>query len=936
MSPEPRIYVIACGVLAADIEAVAAKIPAAIGTHYLPTGLHERPDQLRRELQAAIDRASNSGPWDRLVVGYGVCGRGTVGIQARGVPLAIPRVHDCIALFLGGDERYQEQFRNYPGTYYISHGWHRARQLAQAPERRHAWMGNAKVYFDDIVQRYGRRHAEATFAFLDSWRSNYQRAAFIDTGEEAAPEAEAHARKLAEQNRWRFEKIRGSTRLLRELIAAAITSDEILVVPPGHITAFDAAHGRLTAHPVASAGGPAADALRRVQLPGAGPAAACGTLRIGLGIDAGGTYTDAVIYDFRRQQVLAANKALTTKWDFSIGIRAVLDGLDRQRLDMVQLVSVSTTLATNALVENDGQKVGLLLMPPPGFDEAQDRLHAPQAVLSARLDITGRELAPPDEAQVRRTVRRMRTHDGVEAFAVSGYAGSINPEHELTIQRLVRSETGCFVSCGHELSQMLNFRMRALTAVHNARIVPRLTRLLEDVAAVLLQIGVNAPVMVVRGDGALMSQRMALQRPVETILSGPAASVAGARHLTGLDDAVVIDMGGTTTDIAALEGGKVRLCTSGSRVGPVRTHVQALDIQTTGLGGDSLILFKSGEWQIGPRRVAPVAWLGGDGRDPQPALDYLAANSRRLGGNSAAAQMVTLNHGGPDRPATDLEARILELLARRPYSLMELADAVQVMHIGFLPLERLESLFVVQRSGLTPTDLLHAAGRFVRWDAAAAGRMLAIMAELAGTSPEKLQADLLSRVVRRLSTEIIHHQLASEDTLSARESCTTCERIFENLFQGDGRSFRVHFQLRRPMVGVGAPIGHFLPEVAQLLGAQALLPEFHDVANAVGAITSQVSIRRQVAIKPDSAGGFYVEGLPGSRRFRGLDAAEAFVQSALAEDTRRLAAQSGTCQTAVQLTFKDVTARTARGEEIFIERQVVSELHGRPDLVPCS
>jgi N-methylhydantoinase A/oxoprolinase/acetone carboxylase beta subunit len=936
MHPESRIHVIACAVLAADIEAVAGKLPVSFGTHYLPAGLHERPDELRRRLQAAIDEASGRAEWDRLVIGYGVCGRGTVGIQARGIPLAIPRVHDCIALFLGGDEHYQEQFRKFPGTYYISHGWHRARLLAQPPERRHVWMGDAKVYFDDLVQRYGLRHAEATFAFLDSWRSNYQRAAFIDTGAEAAPDAEAHARQLAEQNRWRFEKIGGSLRLLRRLITAAATSDEILVVPPGHLTAFDAAHGRLGAHPVSSAGRPAADAVRQVQLPAEGPAAPCGSLHIGLGIDAGGTYTDAVIYDFRRQQVLAKNKALTTRWDFSIGIRAALAGLDRQQLQAVQLVSVSTTLATNALVENEGRKVGLLLMPPPGFDAGQDLLHAPQAVLSARLDITGRELAAPDEDQVRRVARRMRAHDGVEAFAVSGYAGSINPEHEAAIKRLVQAETGCFVSCGHELSRMLNFRMRALTAVHNARIVPRLTRLLEDVAAVLRQAGMHAPVMVVRGDGALMSQRMALQRPVETILSGPAASVAGARHLTGLNDAVVIDMGGTTTDIAALEDGRVRLCASGSRVGPVRTHVQALDIQTTGLGGDSLILFASGEWQIGPRRVAPVAWLGGDGRDLGPAFDYLAANSRRLGGNSAAAQLVTLNHRAPDRPASDLEARILDLLGRRPYSLLELADAVQVMHTAFLPLERLESLFVVQRSGLTPTDLLHAAGRFVRWDAAAAVRMLAIVAQLAGTSPEALQADLLGRVVRRLSTEIIHHQLAPEGSLSPPESCSTCERIFANLFQGGGRSFKVHFQLRPPMVGVGAPIGHFLPEVAQLLGAQTLLPEFHEVANAVGAITSQVSIKRQVAIKPDSAGGFYIEGLSGGRRFKELDAAEGYAQSALAEDVRRLAAQAGTCQTAVQLTFKDVTARTARGEEIFIERQVVSELHGRPDLVPCT
>jgi N-methylhydantoinase A/oxoprolinase/acetone carboxylase beta subunit len=297
--------------------------------------------------------------------------------------------------------------------------------------------------------------------------------------------------------------------------------------------------------------------------------------------------------------------------------------------------------------------------------------------------------------------------------------------------------------------------------------------------------------------------------------------------------------------------------------------------------------------------------------------------------------MVALNHRRLDQPAGALEERILDLLDRRPYSLLELADAVQVMHPGLLPLARLEALFAVQRSGLTPTDLLHAAGRFVRWDAEASVRMLAIAAGLTGTSSELLLADLLSRVVRRLGFEIIHHQLAPDDSLSAPETCATCERIIDNLLDGGGSSFKVHFQLRPPMVGVGAPIGHFLPAVTQFLEARTLLPEFHDVANAVGAITSQVSIQRQVSIKPDSAGGFYIEGLAGSRRFKDLDAAEGYAQSALAEEIRRLAAQAGTRQTVVQLTFKDVTAKTARGEEIFIERQVASELQGIPDLIPC-
>lgn len=179
----------------------------------------------------------------------------------------------------------------------------------------------------------------------------------------------------------------------------------------------------------------------------------------------------------------------------------------------------------------------------------------------------------------------MIRRQNVTAFAVSGYAGAVNPAHELAVKQILQDHTGLFVSCGHELSDTLNFETRAVTAMLNARIIPRLKHLLADLEQVLDRFDIAAPIVVVKGDGTLMDAAMAKTRPVETILSGPAASVAGARHLTGRTDALVVDMGGTTTDTAALKNNRVRLNEKGSRVGGRRTHVQALDIRTTGLGG---------------------------------------------------------------------------------------------------------------------------------------------------------------------------------------------------------------------------------------------------------------------------------------------------------------------------------------------------------------
>ncbi len=211
----------------------------------------------------------------------------------------------------------------------------------------------------------------------------------------------------------------------------------------------------------------------------------------------------------------------------------------------------------------------MILMPPCGLDIYKNIDHRPMAVIKGKLEINGRQIEDIDPDEVRQAAAQMVKHNGVTAFAVSGYAGSINPEHEIKVKKIIHDETGLFVSCGHELSDTLDFQTRAVTAMLNARIIPRLTSLLYDLEQVLADKNIHAPVVVVKGDGTLMSSAMAKKRPVETILSGPAASVAGARHLTGIKNAIVVDMGGTTTDTAALSDNRVNLNEKGSNVGPM-------------------------------------------------------------------------------------------------------------------------------------------------------------------------------------------------------------------------------------------------------------------------------------------------------------------------------------------------------------------------------
>jgi N-methylhydantoinase A/oxoprolinase/acetone carboxylase beta subunit len=480
---------------------------------------------------------------------------------------------------------------------------------------------------------------------------------------------------------------------------------------------------------------------------------------------------------------------------------------------------------------------------------------------------------------------------------------------------------------------MLNFKLRAATAVHNARIVPRVMRLLEGLSGVLKERGIDAPIMVVRGDGTLMGQAVAQQRPVETILSGPAASVAGVRFLTKAADGIVVDMGGTTTDIAVLEKGAVRLCRQGARIGSARTHVKALEIYTTGLGGDSVIDYHHDKWRIGPRRVAPVAWLGSRNAHLDKALDHLWARKHRFRHSRLATQLLTSINPDFQMSLTDPEKRIVDLVVERPRSLDELAQRIGVPHPGALPLERLESQFALQRCGLTPTDLLHVTGRFTQWDAEASRRMVMLFAEISATTVSDMVSRLLQLTSEKLAMAVISSQIEAVNQHGELEPCTTCRKLFDTLFDKDNKPFSVHLTFHHPIIGVGAPIGHFLPQVCNVLDAEAVIPENSDVANAIGAITSVVGVERHMTIKPDGSGKFYIQGLAGNSRFDHLIDAERDARKSLVAAVRNMAKIAGTSQTRVTLTTKDLLGKTSLGENVFLGRELVARLQGMPDLV---
>ncbi|MDA0336120.1 MAG: hydantoinase/oxoprolinase family protein [bacterium] len=281
---------------------------------------------------------------------------------------------------------------------------------------------------------------------------------------------------------------------------------------------------------------------------------------LALGVDTGGTYTDAAVVTWPAAAVVASAKALTTPGNLAIGvseaIRAALAGAPADATQRIGVVGLSTTLATNAIVEGVGNPVCLLLIGYDAellrrFDFERQLVTDDVVFVAGGHDGNGHQVAALDEEALIEAVRQRCTR--VDAFAVSGYFSVRNPAHENRARELIRVHGGDRpVTCASELTGQLDSIRRATTAALNARLIPLLRGLVQTVRDTLLDTGIVAPLMVVKGDGSMVGADFALERPVETILSGPAASVVGAWHLAGQRDAWVVDIGGTTTDIAVL------------------------------------------------------------------------------------------------------------------------------------------------------------------------------------------------------------------------------------------------------------------------------------------------------------------------------------------------------------------------------------------------
>lgn len=549
-----------------------------------------------------------------------------------------------------------------------------------------------------------------------------------------------------------------------------------------------------------------------------------------LGIDAGGTYTDSILIRNSDGEVVDSNKALTTYPDPLEGITKSIDGLDQEKLKLVTLVSVSTTLATNTILEKTGYPVGLILV--GNYEIPADSGIENWIMVQGGHDSHGDEVAALDLSAVENFVLRLK--DRVSAFAVSSYFSVRNPEHELQVKALIQELTGLPVVCGHELAQALGAYERGVTAYLNAQLLPVAESFLKTVVCEIERRGLDPRIAMLRCDGSVVSMHEAMKKPIESVFSGPAASLLGASYLSGHETCAVIDVGGTSTDVSLIHKGLPYLSENGAVVGGWQTKVRALRMETSAMGGDSHIWVQGTQINIGPRRVIPLC------RAAVLYPSFMATLKKRwipdrlkLDEHIQATKFFIRTK----KKAVDLSKEEEELLSHIKDEPLSLKDVYWNRNI--LPAKRvMDSLIqkrLVQVIGFTPTDALHVLGEYTEWDSEASVIGATLLANYLGTGRQEFCKSVKQLFTRNMARDLLSFLMEGVD-----------RNEIGKMVEG---SFFSRFKVDIPVVLLGGPVGAYADDLKKLIDAEILVPEYSGVGNAVGALVGKGTKRIEITVR---------------------------------------------------------------------------------------
>lgn len=564
---------------------------------------------------------------------------------------------------------------------------------------------------------------------------------------------------------------------------------------------------------------------------------------LGLGIDTGGTYTDAVIMDLEKGRIIGSNKTLTTYPDLMKGIQSALEGLNAEDLKQVKFTSVSTTLATNTTLEGKGYPAALIMI---GYTINK------KLPTDFVLSIEGGHDSDGNEIQALESMESVKdfvleNQNNVAAFAISSYFGARNPEHELRVKEYVRELTDLPIVCGHELSQRLGAYERTITALLNAQLIPVVDDFIRSITSVMKKMGVESILMMMKCDGSLVKIEDALKRPVESIFSGPAAGLVGAAYLTGRKDCIALDIGGTSTDIAMICDGVPVVSDSGAVVGGWDTMVRAIKMNTSALGGDSHVWVQKDIF-IGPKRVIPLCLAAMEYPCLMEKLERPYKCTPHLMSDIIQPTVFFVskaNHAmmaGMKLTELDMtEKKVLNAIEEYPSSLLDIEKKLETHPLMFI--DTIKSLIrkrYVQQIGFTPTDALHVLGEYENWNKSASLMGAEILSSYLNMKRDDFCVKLKRQFQKKMALYLVSY-------LSPDVGKEEIEKLLEN-------TEHILFKPKIPIVMIGAPVKAYANEFGQIIETNIEIPDHHEVGNAVGTLVGDVIHRKEILIRPSAVG----------------------------------------------------------------------------------
>jgi len=337
-----------------------------------------------------------------------------------------------------------------------------------------------------------------------------------------------------------------------------------------------------------------------------------------IGLDVGGTHTDVVLLG--NEGVIRDIKVATDSSNLFnsvlTGLEEITEGIDSKDISRTVL---STTITTNAIVQDKIQEVGMIVSGGPGIDPEYFRTNRLYYPVAGSIDHRGREVEQINEKEIK-SVAEILKKEGIRNVGIVGKFSVRNPAHELKIYELIKDSFGK-IFMGHQVSGNLNFPRRISTTFLNATVRQIYKKFYEAVIQSLEKKGLSMPIYILKADGGTMKFESSAESPAQTILSGPAASVIGSVASAQADeDTLVLDIGGTTTDMAILINKVPVLAPQGITLGKYKTLIRSLETLSIGLGGDSVVRVKDKNLTIGPDRMGPAMAFGGDLPTPTDAL----------------------------------------------------------------------------------------------------------------------------------------------------------------------------------------------------------------------------------------------------------------------------------------------------------------------------